>query len=101
MKTYDLMHQVNARGTFLCSQKALPHLRESAKRGRNPHILNISPPLDMQAKWFAPHCAYTAAKYGMSMYALGMARELQSGSSFYCCLIALSLVTCNAQTAFE
>jgi len=73
MKRYDLMHGVNARGTFLCSQKCIPHL----KRAANPHILNISPPLSMEAKWFAPHVAYTMAKYGMSLCALGMHEELR------------------------
>jgi len=72
-KRYDLMNQVNARGTFLCSRACLPHLA----RARNPHILNLSPPLDMRAKWFAPHVAYTMAKYGMSMCVLGMAEELR------------------------
>jgi len=71
-KRYDLMHQVNARGTFLVSQACLPHLA----RSKNPHILNLSPPLDMRAKWFAPHLAYTMAKYGMSLCVLGMAEEL-------------------------
>ncbi len=73
MKRYDLMHQVNARGTFVCSQACIPHL---AKR-ENPHILNLSPPLNMAARWFAPHVAYTMAKYGMSMCVLGMAEELR------------------------
>ncbi len=73
MKRYDLMHQVNARGTFVCSQACLPHLLQS----RNPHILTLSPPLSMQPRWFAAHAAYTAAKYGMSMYVLGMAEELR------------------------
>ncbi|MEZ5871008.1 MAG: NAD(P)-dependent oxidoreductase [Nitratireductor sp.] len=73
MKRYDLMHQINTRGTFLVSQKAVPHLKKSA----NPHILNISPPLDMSAKWFARHTAYTMAKYGMSMCVLGMAEEFR------------------------
>jgi len=73
MKRYDLMHQVNARGTFLCSQACIPHL---AKR-ENPHILTLSPPLDMRPRWFAPHVAYTMAKYGMSMCVLGMAEELR------------------------
>jgi len=73
MKRYDLMHQVNARGTFLCSQKALPHLLKAD----NPHILNISPPLNMEAKWFGPHVAYTMAKFGMSMCVLGMAAEFK------------------------
>jgi citronellol/citronellal dehydrogenase len=74
MKRYDLMHQVNARGTFLCSQACIPHL---AKR-ESPHILNLSPPLEMRARWFAPHVAYTMAKYGMSMCVLGMAEELRA-----------------------
>ncbi|RMH42029.1 MAG: NAD(P)-dependent oxidoreductase [Deltaproteobacteria bacterium] len=73
MKKFDLMHSVNARGTFLCSQKCIPHLKKSD----NPHILNISPPLNMEARWFAPHVAYTMAKYGMSMCALGMAEEFR------------------------
>lgn len=73
MKRYDLMHQVNTRGTFLCSQKALPHLLKAD----NPHILNISPPLSMEARWFAPHVAYTMAKFGMSMCVLGMAKEFE------------------------
>ncbi len=72
-KRWDLMHGVNARGTFLCSQACIPHLA----RAPNPHILMISPPLDMRAKWFAPHVAYTMAKYGMSMCVLGMAEELR------------------------
>ena len=71
MKRYDLMHHVNTRGTFLCSQKALPHLLKAD----NPHILNISPPLNMEAQWFGPHVAYTMAKFGMSMCVLGMASE--------------------------
>ena len=71
MKTYDLMHSINTRGTFLLSKVCIPHLLKS----QNPHILNMSPPLAMSAKWFAPHVAYTMAKYGMSMCALGMAEE--------------------------
>ena len=67
-------HQVNTRGTFLCSQKCIPHL----EKADNPHILNLSPPLNMEAKWFAPHVAYTMAKFGMSMCVLGMAEELKS-----------------------
>jgi citronellol/citronellal dehydrogenase len=73
MKRYDLMMGVNVRGTFLCSQACLPHLKKAA----NPHILTLSPPLDMRAKWFAPHLAYTMAKYGMSMCVLGMAEEFR------------------------
>src|SRR5688572_24326750 len=73
MKRYDLMHRINTRGTFLCSQLCIPHL----KKASNPHILNLSPPLDMKAKWFAPHVAYTMAKMGMSMCVLGMSEELK------------------------
>jgi len=73
LKRFDLMHQVNARGTFACSQACLPHLLKSP----NPHILNISPPLNLQARWFAPHAAYTLAKYGMSLCVLGMAEEFR------------------------
>jgi citronellol/citronellal dehydrogenase len=73
MKRYDLMHRINTRGTFLCSQLCIPHL----KKAQNPHILNLSPPLNMEAKWFAPHVAYTMAKFGMSMCVLGMAEELR------------------------
>ncbi len=73
IKKYDLMNGVNARGTFLCSQKCIPFL----KAADNPHILNNSPPLSMQPKWFANHVAYTMAKYGMSMCVLGMAEELK------------------------
>lgn len=76
-KRFDLMMGVNTRGTFLTSQAALPHLRKSAKENRNPHILMLSPPLSMNAKWFKPHLAYTMAKYGMSMCVLGLAEELK------------------------
>lgn len=74
MKRFDLMNQVNARGTFLMSQAAHPYLKD----GTNPHILNIAPPLDMDRKWFKPHVAYTMAKYGMSLCTLGMAEEFRS-----------------------
>ena len=76
-KRFDLMFNVNVRGTFLTSQAAIPHLRASAEAGRNPHILNLSPPLSMKAKWFKNHVAYTMAKYGMSMCVLGMAEEFK------------------------
>ncbi len=76
-KRFDLMFDVNVRGTFLTSQAAIPHLRESAKGGRNPHILTLSPPLSMKAKWFQHHVAYTMAKYGMSMCVLGMSEEFR------------------------
>jgi len=70
-KRYDLMNQVNARGTWLVSKTCIPHLRRAA----NPHVLMIAPPLDMDAKWFAGHTAYTMAKFGMSMCVLGLAAE--------------------------
>jgi citronellol/citronellal dehydrogenase len=73
MKRYDLMHQVNVRGTFACSQACIPHLARSA----NAHILNLSPPLSLSPRWFAPHLAYTMAKYGMSLCVLGMSEELR------------------------
>lgn len=73
MKRYDLMHQINTRGTYLTSKCCIPHL----KRAANPHVLNLSPPLDMKAKWFAPHVAYTMAKFGMSLCVLGMAEEFR------------------------
>jgi citronellol/citronellal dehydrogenase len=73
MKRYDLMHHINTRGTFLCSQACIPHLKKAA----NAHILNLSPPLSMKEKWFSGHVAYTMAKYGMSMCVLGMAGEFR------------------------
>lgn len=73
MKRWDLMHQINARGTFLVSKTCIPHL----KKAENPHVLMLSPPLDMSPKWFAPHVAYTMAKYGMSLCVLGMAEEFR------------------------
>jgi citronellol/citronellal dehydrogenase len=76
-KRFDLMFDVNVRGTFLTSQAALPYLRKSAADGRNPHILNLSPPLSMKPIWFKNHVAYTMAKYGMSMCVLGMAEEFK------------------------
>ncbi len=76
-KRFDLMFDVNVRGTFLTSQAALPHLRQSSEAGRNAHILTLSPPLSMKAKWFKNHLAYTMAKYGMSMCVLGMAEEFR------------------------
>ena len=76
-KRFDLMFDVNVRGTFLTSQAVIPHLQESSKQGRNPHILTLSPPLSMKAKWFRNHVAYTMAKYGMSMCVLGMSEEFK------------------------
>jgi citronellol/citronellal dehydrogenase len=77
MKRFDLMMGVNARGTYCCTQACLPALTASAKAGRNPHVLTMSPPLSMKDHWFAPHVAYTMAKYGMSMCTLGHAREFR------------------------
>jgi len=74
MKRYDLMHQINARGTFLTSKACIPHL----KRAANPHVLMLSPPLDMSPRWFGTHVAYTMAKFGMSMCVLGMAEEFRA-----------------------
>ena len=76
MKRYDLMHQINGRGTYLVSKYCIPHLKQS----NNAHILNLAPPLDMKPKWFGPHLAYTMAKFTMSMCVLGMAEELKSDS---------------------
>jgi citronellol/citronellal dehydrogenase len=73
MKRWDLMHQVNARGSFLVSKTCIPHL----KKARNPHVLMLSPPLDMNPRWFSPHVAYSLAKYGMSLCVLGMAEEFR------------------------
>jgi citronellol/citronellal dehydrogenase len=73
MNRFDLMHQINARGTFMVSKYAIPHL----EKAENPHILMLSPPLDMQEKWFAPHTAYSMAKFGMSLVVLGLAGELR------------------------
>lgn len=75
MKRYDLMQDVNTRGTYCVTQACLPHLKASAKAGRNPHILALSPPLNLDPEWFGPHVAYTISKYGMSMCILGFANE--------------------------
>jgi citronellol/citronellal dehydrogenase len=97
MKRYDLMHQINTRGTFLCSQKCLPHLLKAA----NPHVLNISPPItpsSLDRKWFAPHVAYTLAKYGMSFCAYGMAEEFrQQGVAFNCLWPRTAIATAAIQ----
>jgi citronellol/citronellal dehydrogenase len=74
MKRYDLMHQVNARGTFLVSRACIPHLRKA----ENPHVLSISPPLDFRPEWFSRHAAYSAAKFGMSVYMMAMAAEFRA-----------------------
>ena len=80
MKRFDLMNQINQRGTFMVSQKALPHLLKAT----NPHVLNLSPPLDFDVKWFANHPAYTLAKYSMSVYAWAMAAEFKGKVAFNC-----------------
>ena len=77
MRRFDLMFGVNVRGTFLCTQAALPYLKRSAAAGREPHVLTLSSPLNMDPRWFAPHVAYTMAKYGMSMCVLGHAEEFK------------------------
>src|SRR5262245_32588415 len=82
MKRYDLMHQINGRGTFLVSQKCIPHLKKAA----NPHVLTLSPPLDFDVKWFKPHAAYTLAKFSMSVYAWAMAAEFKDDGIAFNCL---------------
>ena len=77
MQRFDLMHQINTRGTYMVSKYAIPYLEKAA----NPHILMLSPPLDMQEKWFARHTAYTMAKFGMSLVVLGLAGELRGKGS--------------------
>jgi citronellol/citronellal dehydrogenase len=77
MRRFDLMFGVNVRGTFLCTQACLPYLKQSGELKRNPHVLTLSPPLNMEPRWFAPHVAYTMAKYGMSMCVLGHAEEFR------------------------
>ena len=78
MKRYDLMHNINTRGTFVCSKHCIPHLKKAA----NPHVLMLSPPLNMETRWFQPHVAYTMAKFGMSMCVLGMAGEFKDKIAF-------------------
>ncbi len=80
MKRFDLMNQINGRGTYMVSQKCIPHLLKAA----NPHVLNLSPPLDFDVKWFANHPAYTLAKYSMSVYAWAMAEEFKGKIAFNC-----------------
>jgi citronellol/citronellal dehydrogenase len=77
MKRFDLMFGVNVRGTYLCTQACLPQLEKAAAAGRNPHVLNMAPPLSMKPHWFAGHTAYTMAKYGMSMCTLGHSAEFK------------------------
>jgi citronellol/citronellal dehydrogenase len=77
IRRFDLMMGVNARGTFLVTQACLPHLKQSAAQGRNPHVLTLAPPPNLDARWFAPHVAYTLAKVGMSLCVLGHAEEFR------------------------
>ena len=94
MKRYDLMHQINGRGTFMVSQKCIPHLMKAA----NPHVLNLSPPLDFDVKWFANHPAYTLAKYSMSVYAWAMAAEFKDkGIAFNCLWPRTAIATAAIQ----
>lgn len=97
MKRYDLMISVNVRGTFLCTQACLPHL----KKARNPHVLMISPPLDLKPKWFAPHVAYTISKFGMSMCVLGMAEEFRGDGIAVNALWPRTLIATSALGVIE
>jgi citronellol/citronellal dehydrogenase len=94
-KRFDLMHQINTRGTFLCSQACIPFLKKST----NPHILNISPPLNLAEKWFKDHLAYTLSKYGMSMCVLGMAAEFEKDGIAVNALWPKTLIATSAMLA--
>ena len=96
-KKFDLMLDVNVRGTFLCSQACLTHL----KRAANPHILTLSPPLNLDPKWFGPHVAYTIAKYGMSMCVLGMAEEFRADGVAVNALWPRTLIATSAINAID
>lgn len=78
MKRYDLMQDINCRGSFLLSKTCIPALRQSAQRGRDPHILTLSPPINLEPRWSGAHLGYTIAKYGMSMTTIGLAEELKA-----------------------
>ena len=97
VKKFDLMMGVNARGTFVCSRACLPHLLRSS----NPHILTLAPPPDIQAKWFAPHGAYTLAKMGMSLLSLGMAEEFRDRGVGVNCLWPRTLIATAALGAID
>ncbi len=92
MKRYDLMHQINGRGTYMVSQKCIPHLMKAA----NPHVLNLSPPLDFDVKWFSNHPAYTLAKYSMSVYAWAMAAEFKDKGIAFNCLWPRTAIATSA-----
>ncbi|KAI8621117.1 short chain dehydrogenase family protein [Chytriomyces sp. MP71] len=98
MKKFDLMNQINGRGTYLCTLKALPHLCESAKKGRNPHVLTLSPPLDMRPMWFEGHTAYSIAKYNMSLCTLGLSEEFKQYGIAVNSLWPLTAVATSAMT---
>ncbi|KAJ3249925.1 hypothetical protein HDU77_007268 [Chytriomyces hyalinus] len=98
MKKYDLMNQINGRGTYLCTLACLPYLRESAKKGRNPHVLTLSPPLDMRPMWFENHTAYSIAKYSMSMCTLGLAEEFRQYGIAVNSLWPLTAIDTSAMT---
>jgi citronellol/citronellal dehydrogenase len=91
-KRYDLMMDINMRGTFVCSQACIPHLRRAA----NPHILVLSPPINLNPKWLGAHPAYTASKYGMSLLALGMAEELKGDGIAVNCLWPKTIIATSA-----
>jgi len=100
-KRFDLMLGVNARGTFLCSQAAIPFLKESAKAGRNPHVLTMSPPISIKPEWFQHYTAYTMSKYGMSMCTMGMAAEFaKDGIAFNSLWPRTTIVTAAVEVHF-
>ena len=92
MKRYDLMMAVNTRGTFLCSKACIPHLKKSS----NPHVLTLSPPPSLEARWFAPHVAYTISKFGMSLLALGMSEEFKKDGIAFNCLWPKTMIATAA-----
>ncbi len=97
VKRFDLMLGVNVRGTFVCSQACIPHLRRAA----NPHVLTLAPPLSLQPRWFAPHVAYTIAKYGMSECVLGMAEEFRRDGIAFNALWPRTLIATAALQLIE
>jgi len=96
MKRFDLMHQVNVRGTFMCTQKCLPHLR----RVGGAHVLNLAPPLNLAPRWFGPHVAYSISKYGMSLCVLGMAEEFRADRIAVNALWPRTLIDTSAMNLF-
>src|SRR5258705_10603837 len=96
MKRFDLMHQVNVRGTFMCTQKCLPHLKQAG----GAHVLNIAPPLNLAPRWFAPHVAYSMSKYGMSLCVLGMAEEFRADRIAVNALWPRTLIDTSAMNLF-